>query len=303
MNASDAAQALGAGTGVLSYPLADGDAGVEQTLRHIRALVEAGKKHPVVRNYAVRALQAADPAKQHAFDDAFRARTLFHAVQRDFLYVPDPSEKEMLQPPAYMIEQSKAGDCDDFSVLLAALLGSVGIAVRLVTIATYPDASDFTHIYPEAWIGGRWVPMDAARRGAAFARQPGAHHRRRVWDLSSGNFQDVRGLAGMGGYRRERGALGAVPRTITMRRRGRRYPVYAAAPQLGAMGFDWGALTNLINVGTQSAASLIAATKGGGGQMFLPQATAAAPYAAPQSDYTIPLLIGGGLLLLAMRRQ
>lgn len=279
--------------GVLSFPLADGDAGTEETLRHIRRLVEAGKKNPAVRNKALSILHAADPLNQRGYDHAFMARAILEAVIREFRYVPDPVDKEMLQAADYMILQTRAGDCDDLNgVLLPSLLLSVGIPARLVTISTHSEApEEFTHIYAEAQVNGHWLPMDAARSGARWLRQPGRYFRRRLWSLADGSFQDVRGLAGY--HVPQRRTMGAMPRRIVVRRRN--------GQPLSGMGFDWGMITNLINVGGQTAANLIAATKSPTG--FIPQASAgatAAPAYATVSNNSTPLLIGGALLLVVM---
>lgn len=53
----------------------------------------------------------------------------------------------------------RAGDCDDKSVLIGALLHSIGHQTRLVAVGFGPRG--FSHVYPEALIGGRWWPMEA----------------------------------------------------------------------------------------------------------------------------------------------
>lgn len=240
-------------------------------------------KNPSVNRAALEILRAG-----HAFgyDDSRKVRTIFEWVVRHIGYVKDPPGKELLRPAEVLLEV-RAGDCDDLNgVLLPSLLGTIGYPCRLVTISTNADAPDeFSHIYAECGVNGRWIPLDAARRGASWMKPAGRHFRKRIWSLQDDAYSDVQGLAG---YVPSRRAI----------RSGRRRNVNG----LGV--FNWGALTNLINVGTTSAANLIAATKGGV-PAFIPQASGGG--AAPQSstDYT-PFIFGaaaiGAVLLLRGNR-
>ena len=77
------------------------------------------------------------------------------------------------------------GDCDDFTVVMATLLQIAGMQTRIVTVASDPrDPSQFTHVYPEVDIDGQWVPVDAARPGAAFGLAPSRVYRRKEWSAA-----------------------------------------------------------------------------------------------------------------------
>jgi transglutaminase-like putative cysteine protease len=52
----------------------------------------------------------------------------------------------------------RAGDCDDKSVLLAALLESIGHPTRFVAIGFQPD--DFEHVFVETKIADRWISLE-----------------------------------------------------------------------------------------------------------------------------------------------
>ena len=73
----------------------------------------------------------------------------------------------------------RAGDCDDTSILLGAMLESVGHAVRLVLTGSNPLAPDtFTHIYMRCSAGAdgwRRMRTDALPHGvgAAYAGKGG----------------------------------------------------------------------------------------------------------------------------------
>jgi predicted transglutaminase-like cysteine proteinase len=79
-------------------------------------------------------------------------------VQTTIRYTRDPIGQETVQTPEYTAFVNQAGDCDDFSVLEAALLGALGHPTRFVTIGYKPQA--FSHVYLEVQVRGRWMPLD-----------------------------------------------------------------------------------------------------------------------------------------------
>ena len=61
------------------------------------------------------------------------AKALFYFVQKNFNYVNDPLHHEYYKTPQETLT-SAASDCDDFSVLTASLLRSVGFPTRFVRV-------------------------------------------------------------------------------------------------------------------------------------------------------------------------
>jgi hypothetical protein len=123
------------------------------------ALGQYGAQHDAIRRLAVRAV-AGVPAK----DQAAEAAAILATVRTLVRYVRDPVGQEHLTTPVALVRQDRPqGDCDDFSMLTAALLGAVGIRTRFVTIGVSPLA--FAHVYLAAFIGGRWVPIDPIADG------------------------------------------------------------------------------------------------------------------------------------------
>lgn len=183
--------------GVLTTPLWNGDRGVEKTIQMIRDVVDSGVKDPVVNSAAIGILKNRGVEN---FDREAKLRALYDFVSwPNFLYVEDPvgpkGPKETIRTPRTLL-RLKAGDCDDYTVLLAALAGTIGISTRAVTVAADPSLpSDFSHIYPEAEVSpGVWVPMDAARPGAAFGLPALKYFRKRIWSLTNPSYQDVAGM-------------------------------------------------------------------------------------------------------------
>ena len=180
--------------GVMGTPLAGGDQGVEQTINAMRQLVDDAVKDPFVNVTAIQMVRGAGDQ----FSRDAKAQAIYAAVANRFQYVEDPvgpfGPKETLRP-ARVLLQIWAGDCDDASVLIASLLGTIGIPSRLVTIAADPSAPDeFSHIYPEAEVfPGNWVAMDVARPGSAYGSAPQKYFRKRIWSLTDRAYQDMSG--------------------------------------------------------------------------------------------------------------
>lgn len=250
-------------SGVLRMPLPRGDEGVARTIRLIRDLMDAAITDPQVNEAAINILRNAGVQN---FDRQAKLRALYEFVSwPNFLYVEDPvgpfGPKETVRTVRTLL-RVRAGDCDDYTLLLASLAGTVGIATRAVTVAADPSAADdFSHIYPEAEVSpGNWVAMDAARPGAQFGLPAQRYSRKRVWSLTDSSYKDVSGqrISSLNGY----AVLGQPDPNI-------------AAEDISAVG--------------QSVANVIAASKGS------PYGSFVTPYTpqAPPAGYGVPGYPGG----------
>lgn len=63
-------------------------------------------------------------------------------------------------PSALEVWRQRAGDCNEHSVLLAALARAAGIPTRIAAGLLYADGSFFYHAWNEVYLG-RWVSVDA----------------------------------------------------------------------------------------------------------------------------------------------
>lgn len=195
-----------AGMPLFAAPLLNGDAGVSQTVAKMRELIDQALRDPQIKALANSIVQNVPP-----HDDMAEATAIYQWVLSNIRFTKDPINKETLFPPSELL-QSRAGDCDDFTMLIATLLMAIGINARAITVsAPSEDPSQFSHIYPEAQIDGAWVPLDAARPDATFGSAPPMYYRMRAWSLSDSSYQDLNGL---GAYPRFR-SLGSYGR-VTM---------------------------------------------------------------------------------------
>lgn len=132
--------------------LASGPAGTRQTLKLMAALIKAGSQTLPIRERAV-ILTAGLRQKDYLAE----ARAVHAWVRDNVRYVRDIRGVETLHTAPRILAQ-RAGDCDDKTVLVGALLTSIGHRVRLVAVGF--DGRGYSHVYPEAYIGRRWWPLE-----------------------------------------------------------------------------------------------------------------------------------------------
>lgn len=138
--------------------LPKGYAGTKKTVGYIVGLIKEGAKDFDVRQTAIDILfQHAIPPKDYLGE----IRALFEWVKNNVRYTRDIHRVELLHTARRMLEL-RAGDCDDMTILLSAMLKAIGHPVRLALVGFNPRKKAlFTHIYLEAFCKGVWIPLDA----------------------------------------------------------------------------------------------------------------------------------------------
>jgi transglutaminase-like putative cysteine protease len=269
-------------------PLLDGDPGTVQTIAKIREYVHQGKNDPIVNEFTGRMLRAAGVP---SYDRGKEVRAIFAWVLRNIRFMADPVDAECLRWARTTLEWG-FGDCDDINaILLPSMLKTAGHHVRLITIASHPAAPEqFSHIYCEANVDGKWIPLDAARSGTRFGSAPARHYRKRVWSLEDASYQDLRGLGCGAGC--DRNCAGC-----TVRRRmklGTHYRDalgrYYRASGLGQDGFDWSTFTDVLNAAGKATTSIIGAARAPGGIVY-----PSMPGYPPPQGFAPGIYPGGGV--------
>lgn len=129
-----------------------GAAGTRATVGKMLELIRAAKIQPALRNLAVLII-AGLPHKAYAD----QAAAVHRWVQQNIQFVRDVRGIETLTPPAYLL-RTRAGDCDDQSMLVASLLETIGLPTRIVVGGPSPET--FVHVWAEVEIGGRWCACE-----------------------------------------------------------------------------------------------------------------------------------------------
>jgi len=134
-----------------------GYAGTIKTVDLIARLVREGSKDFFVRQTAIAILRRFGVRPK---DYLGEINALFEWVKRNVRYTRDIHRVELLHTARRMLEL-RAGDCDDMTILLCAMLKSIGHPVRLALVGFNPKRKTlFTHIYLEVFYRGQWIPLD-----------------------------------------------------------------------------------------------------------------------------------------------
>lgn len=111
---------------------------------------------PEVRQLAIK-LSSLDPSATKDNTGDLNKAAIIHAyLSSNWKYVRDPSLAEYIASPKETISSNFAGDCDDFSVLMASLLEAIGIETRL----NMAFSKNGGHAYVEARFYGRQKVID-----------------------------------------------------------------------------------------------------------------------------------------------
>lgn len=119
-------------------------------------LVKNGRRSPAIRQKAVELTQLVA-----AKDGIGEIGAIFDFVQNQIRYVRDIENLETIHFPEIVLENA-SGDCDDKSVLLAALLSAIGYPTRFVAVGPAPET--YSHVYVEVKRGRDWsnpIALDA----------------------------------------------------------------------------------------------------------------------------------------------
>lgn len=85
------------------------------------------------------------------------ARRCLAFVRDQIRYVRDIDNVETLHDPVTLLK-IRAGDCDDKSILLAALLLSIGGRVRFIATSFSPGL--FSHVWTQVHVYGKWIDLE-----------------------------------------------------------------------------------------------------------------------------------------------
>lgn len=131
----------------------EGAAGIRATLNIMAQLARQYRVNPAIR-YQAEAIIGDVPGK-----DYFGEAAAVQAWVRDSIrYTQDVNGIETLKTPDVTLETGQ-GDCDDKSLLAAALLESIGHPARFVAIAS-ARPSEYDHVFVETKIGEHWYGVE-----------------------------------------------------------------------------------------------------------------------------------------------
>lgn len=139
-------------TSVTLQAIPAGRAGVRATLRIMANMVRNAREDYRIREKALSLVRRV-PEK-----DWVGEISAIHRFVRDRIrYVGDICDLETIAEP-WKTLQIGQGDCDDKSVLAAAMLQSIGHPARFLAVGFHGEA--LSHVLVESLVGDRWIPLE-----------------------------------------------------------------------------------------------------------------------------------------------
>lgn len=134
----------------------EGEAGTRAALGAMARYVTRYKTDWRIRSLAMKLVEHL-PEKNYLAE-----ATVIHAFVRDYVrYTRDIRDVETIATPIETL-RAMQGDCDDKSVLLAALLEAVGIETRFCAVAKTPG--QWCHVLTQARVGGKWLSLEVTEK-------------------------------------------------------------------------------------------------------------------------------------------
>lgn len=139
---------------------ADKDQQVAITIREMSALVRLGFWDEEVRVLADRAVIG-------VFSTEDQIDAISNYVRQKMVFRFDPADTELIRVPGAMAHEilitgETWGDCDDYSILLASMLGSFGFVPGFVTMATDMHHPEFRHVFVVVALDTGLIYLDAS---------------------------------------------------------------------------------------------------------------------------------------------
>lgn len=130
----------------------DGKEGTVQTLKLMRGIVRKYKTSLPIRTLAVQITN--DLAGKDYYGEVAAIQSW---VKNNIRYVRDIKDVETLHTPDIVLQQ-RSGDCDDQSILVAALLESIGHDTGFIAIGFNPW--EYSHVYAITRMGKNWLSVE-----------------------------------------------------------------------------------------------------------------------------------------------
>jgi hypothetical protein len=150
-------------SGVLSQ-IPDGIRGTRTVMETMTVLIRQGKKNVNVRLLAAGIINHLAPK-----DWSGEVKAIQRWTRDNIRYVRDIQGVETLHSASKILELGY-GDCDDKSILVSAMLQSVGYPVKLKAVGF--TSNTLSHIYPMVKLEGQWIAVETTEKGWTIGMEP-----------------------------------------------------------------------------------------------------------------------------------
>jgi hypothetical protein len=149
-----------------------------------------GMRSPKIRALAINIVRSAGVKEKDYYGEIL---AVHEWVKKNIRYMRDPVNQETLSHPEELAFNSKAGDCDDMTVLEIALLGSIGIKAWPVVVGVSPGMP--SHVYLRAKVpegrgrmAGKVINLDPIMKEWRAGQEAPKHKVKIAHDYRDGNY-------------------------------------------------------------------------------------------------------------------
>jgi hypothetical protein len=167
------------------------------TIARMYGLVDRAKTDPAFQKLIYDLVNRAMPGEWKKYRQELS--TVFNWYKKNVDYRRDPYGVELLQDVWSTLDR-KRGDCDDATTFLASAAEVLGSPARIVTVSTR-KSKEPNHVYAEAFVGGRWLGLDATVPGSTVGWAPPHVTARKIWtrsELGLSGGEELDGIEGLG---------------------------------------------------------------------------------------------------------
>ena len=195
---------------VMQADTRDSDHATAQTVRLMCEYIKAAGKDPLVGHTAL------DAESRGFYKPGLPLGWgIFWWVKHALRFIPHndlkalvaayPTKRQVLIYPGVVLRSpNPAGDCSTFSMLIAAMLESLGVSWELVTVAVDPrDPTLYSHVFVRAVLPGEGrLTLDGSHGKYPGWEVPRAHQmRRQIWNSDGEAIEDATAPSSLGEYR------------------------------------------------------------------------------------------------------
>lgn len=134
-------------------------------------------------------------------------KRIFNFVQKNVKYIPDISGRVEAIKSARKTLADGFGDCDDYTVLIATILGMIGYEdVRIVLARQSAINTSFNHVYPVVYVNDKRYVLDTGYKGfndeipaIEYQEVPVFQNNEIIDELTSALFRVKNAIVGDGG--------------------------------------------------------------------------------------------------------
>jgi hypothetical protein len=158
--------------------IAEGVKGTGQTIESMNKLIQFGKRDMRLRPIIGKIIGKCPQKDYYCYAKAIHDYWCY-----EIKYAYDPVDVELVED-AYNAIQAGIADCDSKVIGFCSMCEQIGLPCRMVTVKSSVFSSEFTHVYAEVFVKGKWIASDCTMPKEGFGWAPPPDMPKKVWPVS-----------------------------------------------------------------------------------------------------------------------